>query len=209
VLDDPTTVAMRSREAVLAGYAGDLEAVRAARHDPDPAVRARAVSAAARVGTRSVADRVRDLTDAAPAVVRRACELEARAPRRSVRVEVALAGCLAHADPLVVVAAADALGEAGAASSVGALAATAAGHGDARCREAAIAALGALGDPLGLDAVLGGLDDKPAVRRRAVVALAAFEGDAVEAALARALEDRDWQVREVAQALLAVDRDDG
>ena len=40
--------------------------------------------------------------------------------------------------------------------------------------------------PTGLPAVLAGCDDKPAIRRRAVLALAAFEGDEVEAALARA-----------------------
>lgn len=199
---------MRARAAVLAGYAGDLDAILAAREDPDPSVRARAVAAASRLGRRTVATRVQDLTDTAHEVRRRACELEARTPRRSVRVVAALIGCLADDDPLVVVAAADALGEAGATAAVGGLATSAADHDDARCREAAIAALGAIGDPLGLEAVLGGLEDKPAVRRRAVVALSAFEGDAVEAALARALEDRDWQVREVAQALLAVDRDE-
>ena len=59
-------------------------------------------------------------------------------------------------------------------------------HDDALCRESAIAALGAIGDPRGLPAVLGGLDDKPAVRRRAVIALAPFDGPEVEAALERA-----------------------
>ena len=204
MLDDANTVATRAREAVLAGYAGDADAVRDARLDPDPTVRARAVAAAARLGRRTVADRVGDLNDDAVEVRRRACELEARTPRRSVRVAAALVGCLADPDPLVVVAAADALGEAGTTAAVAALASIAAAHPDARCREAAIAALGAIGDPEGVGAVLAGLDDKPAVRRRAVVALAAFRGDEVEAALARALEDRDWQVREVAQALLAV-----
>ena len=33
------------------------------------------------------------------------------------------------------------------------------------------------------------------MRRRAIVALANFEGPDIEAALARAAEDRDWQVR--------------
>jgi hypothetical protein len=39
------------------------------------------------------------------------------------------------------------------------------------------------------------------VRRRAVIALLAFEGPDVEAAIARARDDRDWQVRQVAQDL--------
>ena len=46
-------------------------------------------------------------------------------------------------------------------------------------------------------------EDKPAVRRRAVLALAPFEGDDVDAALQRALADRDWQVRQAAEDLTA------
>ena len=45
--------------------------------------------------------------------------------------------------------------------------------------------------------------DKPAVRRRAVIALAPFEGPEVDAAIAAALQDRDWQVRQAAEDLLA------
>ncbi|MDA8283480.1 MAG: HEAT repeat domain-containing protein, partial [Actinomycetota bacterium] len=65
------------------------------------------------------------------------------------------------------------------------------------------AALGSIGDPAGLPAVLAATADKPAVRRRAVLALAPFEGPDVEAALRRAQEDRDWQVRQAAEDLLA------
>ena len=54
---------------------------------------------------------------------------------------------------------------------------------DALAREPAVAALGELGDPAGLPAMLKACRDKPAVRRRAVLALAAFEGPEVEAAL--------------------------
>jgi len=70
------------------------------------------------------------------------------------------------------------------------------------CREAAIAALGAIGHPDGLPTILGGLEDKPPVRRRAVLALAPFDGPEVTAALERALEDRDRQVRQAAEDLL-------
>ena len=68
-------------------------------------------------------------------------------------------------------------------------------------REASVAALGAIGDDRGLPAILTGCTDKPAVRRRAVLALAPFDGDEVEAALAAALVDRDWQVRQAAEDL--------
>ena len=73
-------------------------------------------------------------------------------------------------------------------------------HDDALCREAAVAALGALGQ--GLPYVLDACDDVATVRRRAVLALAPFEGPDVEARLRRALDDRDWQVRQAAEDLL-------
>ena len=53
----------------------------------------------------------------------------------------------------------------------------------------------------GLAAVLAACRDKPAVRRRAVLALAPFTGPDVDAALAAALDDRDWQVRQAAEDL--------
>jgi HEAT repeat protein len=76
-------------------------------------------------------------------------------------------------------------------------------HADALVREAAVAALGARGT--GLATILHACDDRPAVRRRAVLALAPFEGPEVTAALTRALADRDWQVRQAAEDLLGVD----
>jgi HEAT repeat protein len=86
-------------------------------------------------------------------------------------------------------------------TAVRALTATATSHPEPLCREAAVAALGSLRSPAGLQAVLAALDDKPAVRRRAVVALAGFEGPEVDAALAKAAGDVDWQVRQVAEDL--------
>ena len=75
-------------------------------------------------------------------------------------------------------------------------------------RESAVAALGALGDERGLDAILAGTADKPAIRRRAVLALAPFVGPdhpragEVANALQRALTDRDWQVRQAAEDVM-------
>ena len=81
------------------------------------------------------------------------------------------------------------------------LVALATDHADALVRESAVAALGALGDPIGLPAILAATCDKPAVRRRAVIALAPFDGPEVDAALAAAAGDRDWQVRQAAEDL--------
>jgi HEAT repeat protein len=118
----------------------------------------------------------------------------------------AIVGVLSNdPDASVVEAAAWSLGEAGPRSGrkvVEALARVAEAHRDPLCREAAVAALGAVGDPGALDTVLGALDDKPAVRRRAVIALAAFDDPRVDAAWRRCLQDRDWQVRQAAEDLL-------
>ncbi len=88
-----------------------------------------------------------------------------------------------------------------AAGAVAALACVAHEHRDALAREAAVAALGALGDRAALPAILAACHDKPAVRRRAVLALAPFDGPEVDAAITAALDDRDWQVRQAAEDL--------
>jgi HEAT repeat protein len=102
---------------------------------------------------------------------------------------------LSDDDALVVDGAVFALGEHLYAPALEGLLSVASEHEDARCRESAIAALGAIGDDRARPVILAALEDKPAVRRRAIVALANFEGPDIEAALARASEDRDWQVR--------------
>jgi HEAT repeat protein len=108
-------------------------------------------------------------------------------------------------DVTVVETAAWALGEltddAVTAGAVGPLTEVVRTHRDPLAREAAVAALGALGDDAGLPAILEACRDKPAVRRRAVLALAPFEGTEVEAAIDAALTDRDWQVRQAAEDL--------
>ena len=187
------------RQAAIAGHLGDEAGARALLDDPDPAVRATALGALARAGTLQAADVQRALGDSDAGVRRRACE------EAVVVVDVDIVGMLGDADPSVVEAAAWALGERGAASAgaVDTLVAVAREHEDALCREAAVAALGAIGDRRGLETVLAAASgDRPAVRRRAVVALAAFEGPEVDAALRAALNDRDWQVRQAAEDLL-------
>lgn len=79
----------------------------------------------------------------------------------------------------------------------------AANHDEPLCREQAIASLGALHSSPHI--ILAALKDKATVRRRAVIALAPFDGPAVEAALRVALTDRDWQVRQAAEDLLGED----
>ena len=190
-------VARRRRAAALAGHEGDESAARALLKDPSPAVRATALGALGRLGAASPGEVEAALADSDPGVRRRACEVAA-----GVRA-VDLRPVLADVEPSVVEAAAWALGERGgeAAGAVEELARLARDHGDPLCREAAVAALGAIGDERGVPAILAATGDRPAVRRRAVIALAPFSGPEVDAALERALTDRDWQVRQAAEDL--------
>ena len=144
------------------------------------------------------------MADPAAAVRRRGAELAPGIPPGDDVVRTLLA-TLDDRDVTVVEAAAWALGELGQAAidagAVSGLARVVNDHRDPIAREAAVAALGALGDPSGLPAVLAACSDRAAVRRRAVLALAPFAGPEVDAALARALDDKDWQVRQAAEDL--------
>jgi HEAT repeat protein len=172
--------------------------------DPDPRVRAAALGALVRIGRRRAAGAwAVALSDPDPAVRRRAAE---SAPGVLPADCSGLVAALADADPGVAEAAAFALGELGRAAldagAVGALSGVATSHSDPLVREAAVAALGSLGHPDGLPAVLSAGSDRPTIRRRAVLALAAFTGPEVDAALRHALDDKDWQVRQAAEDLL-------
>jgi HEAT repeat protein len=222
----PTTPQTRRREAALAGHRDDLVAARVFLTDPDPGVRTAALGALVRLNALT-SESVTVLTaDSAPAVRRRLAEElgrrwsaigrpeDAPPPTGNEADRDALVTLLGDPDGLVAEAAAWALGEltssefeplsAAERRTVVALLGTAVtDHDDPLVREAAAAALGAVGDPNGLPAVLAATKDKPAVRRRAVIALAAFLGEAgVDEALQRATEDRDWQVRQAASVLL-------
>jgi HEAT repeat protein len=182
-----------------------LDRLHGAIDDDDPRVRAAALGALVRAGaSNACAPWLRALTDRAPAVRRRAAELAPALPL-DPRVLPALLVALDDPDVTVVEGAAWSLGELGAVSRAGgalpALVHVTRDHHDALAREAAVAALGALGDPDALPAILDACHDKPAVRRRAVLALAPFEGPEVDAAIDAALGDRDWQVRQAAEDL--------
>jgi HEAT repeat protein len=172
----------------------------------DPSVRATALGALERLGDLADEHLTTAFADPDPAVRRRAASIAARHRR------VDLAPLLADADHSVVEMAAWACGEHERADDgvLGTLITLANGSGagsDPLVREAAVAALGAIGDDRGLDAILAATEDRPAVRRRAVLALAPFldpqhpRAADVAAALARAGADRDWQVRQAAEDL--------
>jgi HEAT repeat protein len=167
-------------------------------------VRATALGALQRLDELSLDELAGAMADPDAAVRRRAAEVVAAWPGDRAPSLTAL---LADLDPSVVEVAAWAAGERTPPelATVVPLVAIAGTHDDALCREAAVAALGAIGAPAGLPAILAATTDKATVRRRAVIALAAFEGPEVDAALEAARTDRDWQVRQAAEDLLADD----
>lgn len=190
----------RRRAVALAGHEGDEGVARRALTDVDGGVRATALGALERLGALQAADLAVALVDADPTVQRRACEAAAAFPGDA---PPSLLPVLAAPDATVVEVAAWASGERQPPEPgvVTRLAALATDHEDALVREAAVAALGAIGDEAGLPAILAATTDKATVRRRAVIALAPFEGPEVDAALERARQDRDWQVRQAAEDL--------
>jgi len=215
------------REAVLAGHTGDLDTALRLVADRDPAVRAVALGALSRIGALDTDVLTAAMSDPDAAVRRRACALGGRAvappdtdgpdgagrnggsdpaeARVGLVLDALLGALTSDTDPSVVESAAWGLGEAGSSCGPGvveALEAVTRNHSDPLCREAAVAALGAIGDRAALDSVLVALKDKPAIRRRATIALAAFDDPRVDVALQKCLEDRDWQVRQAAEDLL-------
>jgi HEAT repeat protein len=201
------------RHVVLAGHSGDVATAAAGLDDDDPAVRVAALGAMARLHELTGSHLRAALADAEPAVRIRAAEECARLADPATTP--ALVAALGDADDTVVEAAAHALGELvppadDADRVVAALAAICGSHPEVVLRETSVAALGSLAGAgveaaaaaQGLDAVLAATSDVATVRRRAVLALAAFEGDEVEAALRRLTADRDRQVRQAAEDLL-------
>ena len=192
--------ALDQRTVVVAGHEGDDALVRSAMADADPRVRIAAIGALERLGLNDGTTLATALDDPDLTVRRRACEAVARRPGSE---PPSLLGALADPDPTVAEVAAWATGERQPPEpgAVPALIGLVTDHPDALVREAAVAALGAIGDAVALPTILGALTDKATVRRRAVIALAPFDGPEVEAALAKARADRDWQVRQAAEDL--------
>lgn len=192
--------AARRREVALAGHQGDVDTARAGLTDEDPAVRATAIGALERLGALRADELAVALTDASPAVQRRACEATAARPGD---VPPSLLPLLTSPEPTVAEVAAWASGEREPPEpgAVDVLSQLVTDHDDALVREAAVAALGAIGDEAALPAILAATRDKATVRRRAIIALAPFEGPEVDAALTAARDDRDWQVRQAAEDL--------
>lgn len=200
--------AARRRRAAVAGHTGDHDTARLLLTDPDDRVRSTALGALERLGDLRPEELLAAFDDPSPLVRRRACD-EATRWRGGVDTPLptlvadALGARLHDTDDTVIEIACWACGERPPASvpTLDRLIDLSADHDDALVREAAVAALGALGDPRALPAILRATGDRATVRRRAVLALAPFDGPEVDAAIERARSDRDWQVRQAAEDL--------
>jgi HEAT repeat protein len=190
--------AERRRLVVLAGHTGDLDLIRDGLEHDAATVRDAALGALARMEMLDEGTLRRFEHDTDARVRNRVAELAANFPGFD------LLPLLNDDDPMVAEMAAWSCGEHEKVSDalMSRLIDMTTGHAEPLVREAAVAALGAIGDDRGLTAILAACDDKPAIRRRAVLALAPFDGPEVDAALKRGLEDRDWQVRQAAEDLL-------
>jgi HEAT repeat protein len=215
-MSDITGAVERAADAATLGLGPRLDRnatrdlVASAESDPDARVRIAALGALARRAPKTTARTAwrRATSDHEASVRRRAAELAPLLDTRATRAVMVtrLLVLLDDADALVAEVAAFALGELGSRDPSGlgapsALARATTEHPDPLVREAAVAALGAIGDPASLPAVIAATHDRPPIRRRAVLALAAFEGPEVEAAIRHALTDPDWQVRQAGEDL--------
>ncbi len=186
------------REVATAGHTGDVGTARNGLDADDPGVRSAALGALERLGSLTDADVAAALTDPASTVRRRAAEVAA------THRGVDLVATLHDADDRVIEVAAWSCGEHESRRDavVDRLLELAGESDEPLVRESAVAALGAIGDERAVATIIAACSDKPAVRRRAVLALSPFLGDPeVEATVDRALEDRDWQVRQAAEDL--------
>lgn len=188
----------RRIKAIACGFRNDEPGARDFLTDDSAKVRAAALGALGRMQRATVEDIASALGDRAPEVRRIACELS------TIFSTVNRIGLLEDVDVRVVEACAFALGECEDHESTPALMRVARDHADPLCREAAVAALGAIGDDLSRTTLIEALGDIAQIRRRALIALSSFEGDDVELAMQGCLTDRDWQVRQAAEDLLGI-----
>jgi HEAT repeat protein len=183
---------------IAAGFSHDDVIARQGLDHIDPLVRASAIRALHRMQHLTTDDLITALQDADSEVRRTAVECAASF------TQVAIHGLLEDHDVFVAEMAAWSLGERSVSDvELHALIHATTTHPEPIVREACAAALGSIGDERGLPAILSACNDKPAVRRRAVLALAPFDGEEVQQTLENALSDRDWQVRQNAEILMS------
>ena len=188
---------------MLAGHDNDKSTARRLLDDSEPTVRGAAIGALHRIGGLDSATIRRLLEDPDAAVRARAVDVAIEHPALD------LVPLLLDHDNRVVAAAAFALGERDDdPTTVPALRVVAAEHTDELCKESAVAALSALAAHPDAEhesiitTLLAALEERPPIRRRAIIGLHQFDQERAAAAVRAALEDRDRQTRALAGELL-------
>lgn len=185
-------------EVIMAAYHNSPDAALIGLSDEDPRVRASSLTTLNKLGKLTDTTLSEMLADPSSLVRRRGCEISAQYRK------VSLVSMLADTNSYVVEMALWAEGEREEPTNIEIISKIASDHSESFVREAAIAALGAIGDERSIDVILSAMNDRPNIRRRAVVAMASYDDQRVTDALRQACRDRDWQVRQIAEDLLEI-----
>ena len=197
----PDAISNSLFEVAIAARRGEVSTILAKAQSPHGQVRAAAIKALS--GDDDIVIETIEKAFSDPDSAVRVAAAYAAIPRPRLNVTA----LLRDSNPEVVETACFAAGEIAEDSNRKLLEKIASAHPEATCRESAIAALGVLGNTGSLEIIIAALDDKPYIRRRAVVALAAFDDLRAEEAIKKCLLDRDHQVRQLAEDLLRPDPD--
>lgn len=194
---------LRRRQIISAGFNGNHELIRSELGGSDPVLWRSALFAAERSSILDPADVLAALASPDPDIQHSGWTILARRPTLLDNNQTTEA--FARCSPEVRELACFALGEREPHPSLTAALIGFSTDEDPLVRESVVAALGSLGDPDGEAVVLAGCTDTVSIRRRAVLALIAFDSPASRHALEQLTQDRDWQVRDAAVELLSTD----
>ncbi|GMQ92530.1 MAG: hypothetical protein BMS9Abin12_0006 [Acidimicrobiia bacterium] len=167
----------------------------------DPVLRRMATTALSRESSNAMFDSIVALLEDTDGSVRAAAaEKLGVCGRRALEHLAEAAG---DPEPKVREAVATAYGELADPSAIGWLVEVGNNDTDRTVKEAAVAALGAVGDDAAIDPLLGFIaSGPPQVRRRAIAAITVFDDPRIEPAIQRATFDRNPGVRETAEMVV-------
>ncbi len=202
---DPLSRDELSRMAAIvkAGFSGDVARAAAGLADPCGRIRAVALAACMRLGRLDGPAINTALEDPEVEVRLAGAKAAARMGSDSLAARLAV-----EKEPLVAEAIIFAMGEQREESTYPVLRNAALEHPDALCREAAVAAIANFERDDSIEVLERAARDKPAIRRRVAVALAAVDDPRATELLHRLAEDRDWQTRQIAKEILAIEEGD-
>ena len=190
----------RLHDVVVASFTGDYDAARAGFRDQNARIRAAATTSMSRLGILSQLHLNEALLDSAVEV--RLAAVNATLPLGTFELKPLLA---LESDPLVLEAIIFAIGEKLEEDAYPDLCKIALDHADALCREAAVAAIANFQREDSLEVLTRASVDKAPIRRRVAIALAGLESARATELLKELSKDRDWQTRQIAEEILAIE----